>query len=234
MRRLHAFVIAGIGAVAFTAAAHAADPREMVMPRYEPPALSAVEFASGWYIRGDAGYRVNRLQGIDSPVPVTSTFYDKTYTFGGGFGHKWNWFRADLTLDYAVRRPIEGATALAGTSYTASIDTLTTLANVYLDLGNWGGFSPYVGAGVGPSRLNISNFRNSPAATMVTPSETWRISWALTAGVSYQITPSIALDVGYRHLNLGDAFSGNDTTGRVTYKGLSANEIRIGFRLLID
>ena len=54
------------------------------------------------------------------------------------------------------------------------------------------------------------------------------MSWAAMAGVSYQITPSIAIDLGYRYLSLGDAMGGTSRRpNRVTtFKNLSANEFR--------
>ena len=34
-------------------------------------------------------------------------------------------------------------------------------------------------------------------------STTYGFAWALMAGLSYQITPSVAIDLGYRYLNGG-------------------------------
>ena len=43
------------------------------------------------------------------------------------------------------------------------------------------------------------------------------------------------LDVGYRHLRLGDAMNGNDPLpSAINFKDLSTNEVRIGLRYLID
>ena len=57
------------------------------------------------------------------------------------------------------------------------------------------------------------------------------------AGVSYQVLPNIAIDLGYRYLSLGDAKSGFEppaNTAFTTVKNLSAQEFRLGFRFLFD
>ena len=45
------------------------------------------------------------------------------------------------------------------------------------------------------------------------------------------------MDVNYRYLNLGDAVTETippPQTSRVTYRDLTAQEVRIGLRLLLD
>ena len=198
------------------------------------PVLTATEFVSGWYLRGDLGYRYNRIGSIEGPAAITDTRMDNVFAVGGGVGYKYDWLRADATLDYGLRARAHGDAGSVSSVYSAKIDAVTALANVYLDLGNWAGFTPYIGAGAGASRLNVTEFRNGTAAAFP-PTDTWRFSWAWMAGASYQFMPNLALDVGYRHLKLGDAVSASDSTGRATtFKNIWAQEIRVGFRLLID
>ena len=62
-------------------------------------------------------------------------------------------------------------------------------------------------------------------------------SWAAMAGVAYRIDARWVVDVGYRYLDLGDLPT---TTGtglaidNTTWKRLSTQEIRIGFRFLLE
>jgi opacity protein-like surface antigen len=56
-------------------------------------------------------------------------------------------------------------------------------------------------------------------------------------GVAYQVTPNWLIDVGYRHLEMGDVPGANGAGTRTTaavFKSQSVNEARIGFRYLFD
>ena len=73
---------------------------------------------------------------------------------------------------------------------------------------------------------------------MQTTAANWNFSWAAMGGVSYQFSPNLLLDVGYRYLKLGERSSGTvppTYTTRVTYfRDMSAQEIRIGLRWMLD
>ena len=113
------------------------------------------------------------------------------------------------------------------------------LANVYLDLGTWVGFTPYVGAGVGVTYLRSRDYDDTALPLnhamaqrpgRISPGPRWPAS-------PIRSTPSWVIDVGYRYLELGDLPT---TTGtglaidNTTWKRLSTQEVRIGFRFLLD
>ncbi len=62
----------------------------------------------------------------------------------------------------------------------------------------------------------------------------YQFAWALMAGVSYAITPELALDLGYRYINLGTINGIQDATGNSYTKVIDAHEARIGLRYLFD
>jgi opacity protein-like surface antigen len=62
--------------------------------------------------------------------------------------------------------------------------------------------------------------------------ERWNPAWAVMAGVSYSVTRQFLVDVGYRHLDLGDMTGG--PVGALAIKRVTGDEIRVGFRYLID
>ena len=234
-----ALVIAAVGALALPASARAADMPGSWPPAYEKPVSPFTELSSGWYLRGDLGYRYNRLSSIDSVVPVTAQHYDNAISYGGGFGYKHKWFRADLTLDYTGPARITGTTTppTAQPQYSTKVETVVGLVNGYLDLGTWSGFTPYVGAGAGAAYISTYDYRNTtlPVGELVPTASKTNFAWAWMAGVSFQVTPNWAFDIGYRNLHLGDAISGTESTGAITrFRGLSAQEIRVGFRLILD
>ena len=117
-----------IGAFAFVASAHAADPagswrRPPLESDYEKPGPQYKELMSGWYLRGDVGYRFT--SGGPSAANVTSEKYTNTIEGGLGFGYKYQWFRADLTYDFSSPTRVRATTSAATNQpqYTAKIST---------------------------------------------------------------------------------------------------------------
>ena len=132
----------------------------------------------------------------------------------------------------------------------SEIQRLDALANLYVDLGTWSGFTPYVGGGLGVSRIQITSDTNWYMSNGLPYHITtdgfyfnwdrsidlirYQFAWALMAGVSYAITPELALDVGYRYINLGTISGIQDATGNSYTKVVDAHEVRLGLRYLFD
>jgi opacity protein-like surface antigen len=243
MRSFSKAAAVGVLAILFGNAAKAADVPQLpgAPPFLEDVPLLVDEFGSNWYLRGDIGYRFNndfdRARNLDNPPALHNPDLDnKTWVFGGGVGYKLEWFRADLTFDVSTKAKFEANSIIRDNDFRAKIDTVTGLVNAYGDLGTWWGFTPYVGAGVGFARLKAEGFRiPSQHAGEARSDENWNLAWALMAGVSYSISPNFLIDAGYRHISMGDAWSSADhDRNRLTVKNLSSDEVRIGFRYVID
>jgi opacity protein-like surface antigen len=238
MTRIGTLAAAALTGLAVAAAAHAADVPGLWPPDQDKPPQYR-EYRSGWYLRGDVGYRFNRMGHVDSADAVTSFKYDNAVSAGGGFGFKDRWFRMDLTVDYSAPAKFSGTTqsGAAQPQYTTSIDAATGLINGYIDLGTWAGLTPYAGAGIGVSYLRAHEFRNTalPAGELVSLQPKWNLAWAAMGGISFRVTPQWEIDVGYRYLNLGTAASGPQSVGgQAHFRQLTAQEVRVGFRFLMD
>ncbi|UIJ70815.1 outer membrane protein [Aurantimonas sp. HBX-1] len=204
-----------IGTTQFAAAA------DMLPPIYDAPLYEnvpevvPVEIGNGWYLRGDVSYDFDSdldVGGDDS----AELGLDDGYGFGAGFGYRFtDFFRGDLTARYS-----KADLDFADTPFAAVLDgdasSWELMANAYVDLGTFVGFTPYVGGGVGAVRteydLNCS-FGGFDCGTLFDASETdgsdWRFAYALMAGVAYNISDNLALDVGYRFLDVdGGEFYG--------------------------
>jgi opacity protein-like surface antigen len=60
-------------------------------------------------------------------------------------------------------------------------------------------------------------------------------AWALMAGASVDVAPSLKVDIGYRYLNIADARMATDNFGVAPkLKSLGAHQIRIGVRYMFD
>lgn len=243
MSMLRKLVVTGVAMAASTIGALAADmpgypPLSMPFPSEKTP--QRVEFSSGWYLRGDLAYRFQRIgqssSGDTTAVPaIGSAKFNNAFVGAIGAGFKAGWFRMDLTGDYATRVKYEATTA-AGDTLSGKIESFTVMGNGYVDLGTWYGITPYIGAGIGAANVIFSNYEyanaRAPLASTADPVHRWNLAWSVMAGASYPLAPNLLLDVGYRHVDLGDVNGGPGK--QLTVKKLTGDEIRLGIRYLID
>jgi opacity protein-like surface antigen len=205
-------------------------------PSVSPPLPGPVgEFFSGWYLRGDLGYRFHHVgEAFDLTTSYPNTSLTDAYVVGLGAGYKWQWFRVDVTGDYGGRSQVDGSNATGSSSFTSRVDTYTVMFNAYADLGTWWGITPYVGGGIGRARLGTLDYQTTPASPLlIPPAYRWNTAWAAMAGFSYNLSYNLLLDVGYRHIDMGDA-PGNPTFNPNVIKSLTGDEIRIGLRYAIE
>lgn len=224
---------------ATTTGALAADmPGTLPPPYIEPLPPRLISLNTGWYVRGDLGYRWGITSGAESTPPFANPT-DNTFgngAFGGiGFGIKSTWLRTDVTVDYGAPLTYEGSVA-ASNDTTAKVTAVTALFNGYLDLGTWYRATPYLGGGAGVAQLRVSDYTSTAAPPFAggLSHTQWNFAWAGMAGVAYAVAPNLLVDVGYRYLNFGDAHTASDSFGSMTLKNLAAHEVRVGVRWSFD
>ncbi len=191
------------------------------------------EFVSGWYLRGDVGYRFQQVQGAnDSTMDYSDNSIHDPVVLGFGVGWKHDWFRTDLTADYGWRSEYSGTGSDGITSVSADVDSFTVMGNAYVDFGTWYGLTPYIGAGIGGAYVTMANYQMSGVQTAGNYSR-WNLAWSVMAGVSFTVGYSSIIDIGYRHVEMGDVLGGPDGN-QLTLQNLTGDEIRIGFRYLLN
>jgi opacity protein-like surface antigen len=183
-----------------------------------------------------------------------------TLTASLGFGYRLNDnLRLDATWDYnfgpGVNRSTSfvcqtigvGAPGVCDGAFSLRQRADTFLANAYVDLGNWSGLTPYLGGGIGlgvnTAQMNV-NYSQSVSSLNGLSAQTWTgainsttygVAWALMAGLSYQLTPSVAIDLNYRYLNNGPPRTVVDPlTGTSLRQRYVSQQVRIGIRYLIQ
>jgi opacity protein-like surface antigen len=229
-----ALICTGFAALCLSRPANAADYPTGVYPSRQP-AGAVTEFVSGWYLRGDIGYRTNTNVGSmmsTFPLPTNTDLADVA-TFGGGGGYKAGWFRADVTIDYAGRAGFSGDGPYAG-AFSGKVESWTALGNLYLDLGTWNGLTPYVGVGAGAVTFRSYDF-NAPLGVLTLDYQSrTEFAWAYMAGLAWCFAPRWLVDFSYRRMNLGEVTFNPTLNNALKLDDLTANEFRIGLRYNFD
>ena len=126
------------------------------------------------------------------------------------------------------------------------------MGNGYIDLGTYIGITPYVGAGAGMSYLSWNGLssqsycvggslhRGADRSHQRRPAcKDWRFTYAFMAGVAYDLTKNLKLDLGYKYRNIdgGDMFgwdaasaAAGATGTQGTDQGLTQHEVKVGLR----
>jgi len=207
--------------------AHAAD-YDPPMIIEEAPSYVPVEIGSGWYLRGDLTYNVNEsvydLDILGDEVENTR--------FGGAVGvgyHFTDLFRADVNLAYISQDELDLDNGVD--SVSAENRVLGAMVNGYLDLGTFVGITPYVGAGVGVlySKHEVNIDAPTLGLALDYNDSQYEFAYALNAGVSYQMTRNMSVDVGYQYLNSPNMQYLDGETGDLE-EGLDYHQIKVGLR----
>jgi opacity protein-like surface antigen len=256
-------VFVGLAALSVTAA-NAAD-----LPQYMPPmkAPPIEESLSGWYLRGDIGMTNQGFKSLfqrlyDNPgtsVEQVGHGWDASMMFGLGVGYKFNdWFRFDFTGEYRGKSSFHGSDNVTFTggigvdNYTGAKSEWVFMANAYLDLGTWYNITPYIGAGIGGSYITMSGFRDdgftsiagvqSNSVAYADTGSKWNLAWAAHAGLSYRVTQSFSVDLGYSYIYLGKgetgatrAFDGSFTGGGpFIFNDIYSHDLKLGVRWMLE
>ncbi|OOG72608.1 cell envelope biogenesis protein OmpA [Sinorhizobium sp. A49] len=244
-----------VGTPVAAADLYVADPVPVVVP------------TGGWYLRGYMGMsnqQLGSLEHADFSIPPYHELVDEggfgsAPLAGVGVGYQFNdWLRMDGIVEYrgkadfaaldryAFQTDANGNPIWEGTDdYDGAKSEWLLMANAYVDIGDWNGIVPYVGAGIGASRNTISGFRdiNVPRLGVASAESdpTWNFAWALHAGVGYKATERLTVDVGYSYLNLGDAktkeirsYDGQYVIGPMHFKDITSHDFKLGMRYALQ
>lgn len=211
-------------------------------------------FADDWNRNGtiDAGEVHYEFAGSE----VQEVSMDNTWLaeVGAGCGSGSRGFRGEVTFGFRGERDVWGVPPIyngtiigdpVGTTppdvddpIHTSVKSYTLMLNGYYDLGQYSGFVPYVGAGVGAAYHMVDEvyFTDNPnLINRIEGDKELSFAWSLMAGVAYQVSDRAILDFGYRYIDMGKANSGRvDSAGfvnpRVDLDNIAAHEFKLGLR----
>jgi opacity protein-like surface antigen len=156
-----------------------------------------------YYVRADASYAFSQEQTVAKKlVKALSGSANYNQAFGGqvGFGaYLPNNFRVDLTVGF-LEASVKGKGVVIS---KVSVKSIPVMFNAYYDIADVNGFTPYVMAGAGfvknNTKLQVAALNRS--GSMSGPKSDF--GWNAGAGVAYNLTNEVAIDLGYKYSDLG-------------------------------
>jgi opacity protein-like surface antigen len=208
-------------------------------------------YGSSWFdsdfdtfVSGGIGAGYNWGRGFRTDI--TAELRSKHKVTGGG---KYSYAQYEMTANPppAVDTwQANGSTVNGSFTDTTTVDTTVFMFNGYYDLTRWSAFTPYVGAGVGISYNTIERdhrWVQTDGTTDVNVQDrlkthNYGLVLSATAGLSYEFTQSILLDLNYRFLWMQGMNIDLPTAGtgisRLAIADYGEHAIRTGLRFNMD
>lgn len=202
--------------------------------------VSGMAFAEdgGFYGSVKAGYSyMDATKTIDNNATgnnVSNKFNKDGAAFGIAAGY--NWMDSDLPirteLEYMYTGDFKYKYSDSNATLTDKIDIHTLMLNVYWDFYNSSDFTPYINAGVGAAWIN-EDF-SATTVTAGSDSTTTNLAANIGAGVGWNITDSVILDLAYRYDYYGDGkkVTHTSTNAEITsqVKNIGTHKALLGLR----
>jgi opacity protein-like surface antigen len=270
MGSLKSFIIAG-AAVFASVPAFAADLAPYV-PRSPMVAAPAEDFG-GWYLRGDVGVGSQAFSDFGHSQTNSAFVWPASWTINQkgiddvalarvGVGYQFNsWLRADVTAEYRTASKFKVLGSYTEFCpggrcfdlYDGSHQANIFLANAYVDLGTWWCLTPFIGAGAGFAQHNVTTLTDvgyiADGSTgfgyAQSDKTSWNFAWAIHAGVAYNVSSNLKLELAYRYLNMGDVNTAivdcnstgcatNGPRASYTLKDLNSQDFTLGVRWMFN
>lgn len=229
-------------------------------PMYTEPAWLNKDFGTSATFGGGVGYYVGNGFRFDATVEARTASHVRI-----DGSNEWTAYAQDpATLLWAVAdangNGIPDSKTRISIQDDTRIDGTLWMLNAYYDFANYRGLTPYIGAGLGFSwnvltrqHLDtVSTCDNEAGAGADCASGVWTtggsttvnqrsdsvsFAAAVAAGVSYEVSDSTALDIGYRYLWIGGTSSTMNIAGddsEIKIGDQSIHQFRAGLRFNVN
>jgi opacity protein-like surface antigen len=158
------------------------------------------EFSSNYYLTWQAGISKRQKAPLGSGI--------KSFDAGPNVGAAVGYFlkpnlRVELDLD-SHQAPLDAVTDRIPGVLSAEEISYAIMANAYYNLGNWNGFNPYVGAGLGLGVIEFSNHVNilPPPSMRHDRYKSKRFAYEFMGGVNRHISNDLLIGLEYRYFRM--------------------------------
>ena len=172
--------------------------------------------ANGYYLRADLGVGLS-TKGKGTYYGQNTDYHKlskKPFIASVGLGKQFHPnFRADVTVTHMPKIQYKAYNSTDGATVSQDITVSTAMLNGYLEYPVQK-FTPYINLGVGYGLTKSSNMVTyTKRGTLVVAGKNGSgFAWQTGAGVAYQLNENLALDLGYRYMNLPKTKSASQST----------------------
>jgi opacity protein-like surface antigen len=194
------------------------------------PAASAADIGyapeptgPSWYVSVFGGWSLPDDVDVAFLGSYTSNSFQASIDLEDGFmagivaGARFNhWLRADVELsghwhdvDGDEVFATSGSLAFSSLSLEGDVNALFFLANLWIDVPVGEVIRPYIGGGIGMGRLD-ANISTTGGDSIIDDAD-WGFAFQLGAGIAFDVTANMAVDVGYRFKGINAELEVADT-----------------------
>ncbi|WOE32231.1 MULTISPECIES: porin family protein [unclassified Acinetobacter] len=170
-------------------------------------------------ISAAVGFDFSAISPINARAELEYTYKDKE-TFSPTADYKTIVRKAEST----------GKTPFGEKVLANELRSQSLMLNGYYDFKNTSKFTPYVGVGVGITR--VKNQQTEVESNSSISSTKNHFTWSAGVGVAYSVTDNVALDLSYKYVDAGKfKFNNNVENGRLDTKvDLRSQDYALGIR----
>lgn len=187
-------------------------------------AAEASAECNGLYLAGRGGI-VKHDYSEKSNLPTFDTDgLDKNkLMLSGALGYRYDYVRTEL--EYVWRDKSEKKTTVGDGAWSKyNFKSYSVMWNGYIDLAPYSWFTPYIGAGIGLTKLKYgaSDHTAFDGTTSQTTNGNYgprNFTWSVGGGISVKVTNRFNVDAGYRYYDMG-SIRHADVTAHEIYAGL--------------
>jgi opacity protein-like surface antigen len=152
--------------------------------------------------------------------------HERSSVFGLGFAVGTDMsFSSSLPLRVEAEYIYHGNQTFDSPGARHDVTAHSLMANAFFDFQTDTVFTPYAGGGVGMGYIQDSV---SAASVKV---DSWNFAWNVGGGLAWNFSETLALDLGYRYMDLGKVDGPLDHNGRHNLS-LTAHEFSVGLRFM--
>jgi opacity protein-like surface antigen len=166
----------------------------------------------GWYVSVFGGLSMaDEVDGsfteTNGPINYFDFDFDNGFTAGAALGAHFNeWLRGEVEVS-GNWHDAEGFIGTAGfptdTGVEGDATALFVLANLWVDVPMGEVVRPYIGGGLGFGRLDL-DLQTTGGSSLFDDSD-WGFAYQLGAGVAFDFTSNMTIDIGYRFKAINNA-----------------------------
>lgn len=163
---------------------------------------SVAEARDGFYVAvrgGMTDYNMNAND--DSLSKAARAEFGEVWHASGALGYKYKYFRIEGEYIYRDDDEDNLKNSLGDVTNHYTLESDSFMANAYLDLMPNYWISPYATAGIGLSRVTLTN---QDAGGDKREWDKDIFSWQVGAGLSLRLNRCLNFDAGYRYIDMGD------------------------------